>query len=467
MLGTAGDIDAAQAIFRDVDLSRREGEGKLPIDRMPEPLRRAAREWLDEKSSATSRATYSAGFLAMSVWLCGRLGRSDLLLFSALTPELLEEYDEALVRSGVSYALRLRNFDATKSFATWLSRKISTTNINPFIIFRPRRAPKGAKVVEEATRDYVEILSRIPPHIRVDLEAWGSTVSRAKTRTVYLTDCMHMLEAIMRRTGQGYSDRIFSSVDAALIESISSELSATCANTSIERRWAALRSFVKYLASESPTLNFGDVLTAKVSVQRVRQATRIANLDDMLDAIEVAIATGFYDEGWVVHRDRAVLRLIVDCGAKASEISLLDLDHIDDAKRHGNALLIPGRTYRNQLSDETLDAIDRYLSATPRPMFGEPALFITSKDRRLQPTIAQRQLRHLADVSGLDDATTFLGLVADHMVREFRKGIPETVIARRLDLNVAYVAQTLERAGCFEKWGIVSEPAQAPTDTAP
>lgn len=465
MLGTAGDIDAAQAIFRDVDLSRREGEGKLPIDKMPEPLRRAAREWLDEKSSATSRATYSAGFLAVSVWLCGRLGRSDLLLFSALTPELIEEYDEILVRSGVSYALRLRNLDATKSFATWLSRKISTTNINPFIIFRPRRAPKGAKVVEEATRDYVEILSRIPPHIRVDLQAGGRPY-RGRKRVPYSSRiaCTCWKRSCAEQ-GRGYSDRIFASVDAALIESISSELSATCANMSIERRWAALRSFVKYLASQSPTLNFGDMLTAKIRVQRVRQATRVANLDDMLDAIEVAIATGFYKEGWVVDRDRAILRLIVDCGAKASEITLLDLDHVVDAKRHRNAILIPGRTYRNQLPDETMAAVDKYLSATPRPMFSEPALFITSHYRRLQPTIAQRHLRHLADVSGLDEATTFLGLVADHMIREFRKGIPETVIARRLDLNVAYVAETLQRAGCFEKWGITSEPAQAPADS--
>ena len=449
---------AAFSAFADVDMSRREGEPILPIDRMPEPLRKAARKWLDEQVSLDTRRAYLKGLLAMSVWLSGRIGRSDLLMFDELTPELLEQYDQALIRGGSSHSLRTRDYHATKSFVQWLPRYMAMAGINSFAAFRPQKTLKGHKSIEEATRDYQEILSRIPMDMRADLEAWGATVSRAKTRTLYLSDCMAMLEAIMKTTGQGYGRDVFSSVDSDCISAISEALSLTCAPTTIDRRWASTRSFVRYLAGEEPSRDFGEILTFKDAAQKPRQTTKVASLEDVLGALDVAIATGFYKEGWVADRDRAILHVIGDCGAKAIEISKLNVKHFEDARRNGCELLVPGRSYTCKISLSTIQAIEEYLLSTPRLRFSDDALFLSLRDRRIDPAIIQRHIRHLADAAGLDSSITVLGLVADHIVREFQRGIPETVIARRLDINVSSIAETLQRAGCFESWGVHPDP---------
>ena len=124
---------------------------------------------------------------------------------------------------------------------------------------------------------------------------------------------------------------------------------------------------------------------------------------DALDA--VATVADLSDELWVARRDVALLMLLYGCGLRIGEALTLDRRQAPT----GDTLLVSGKGGKQRVVPvlpAVRAAIAAYLAACPHdPGAGGP-LFVGARGARLDPAVAQKQVRRLRALLGLPETAT-------------------------------------------------------------
>lgn len=166
----------------------------------------------------------------------------------------------------------------------------------------------------------------------------------------------------------------------------------------IRTRWRGIRRFVGWLVTEG--IIDHDPL-AGITVDKP-EPPPVPILDDeeltaLLDACK--------GKTFVDLRDAAVIRLLIDCGMRVSELTGIDLADLD---LDGETVSVTGkgsRTRQAYYGSKTGLAIDRYLRARSKHRHAaSPALFLGERGR-FTPDGVRERLKVRADRAGLDPAT--------------------------------------------------------------
>ncbi len=173
------------------------------------------------------------------------------------------------------------------------------------------------------------------------------------------------------------------------------------AAASRSRGLAAVRGFFRFLERRGLAANAAIrlVRTPKVA----RSLPRPLEVGDALAAVDAAGA--LVDEPWLAARDQALLLLLYGCGLRIGEA--LALDRRDAPE--GDVLVVTGKGRKQRLVPVlpvVREAIAAYLAVCPYPLPAEAPLFLGARGARLDPAVAQRQVRRLRVALGLPETAT-------------------------------------------------------------
>ena len=163
-------------------------------------------------------------------------------------------------------------------------------------------------------------------------------------------------------------------------------------------RWRGLRRFTNWLVAE-------DIIRKApldgISVARPDPPTVPVFTDDELAALlDACKGRGFIDL-----RDAAIVRLLMDCGLRVSELTGIDLKDLD---LDGEAVQVTGKGSRVRMAyfaSKTVLALDRYLRTRKGHRHAaDPALFLGERGRLSADGVRDR-MKVIADRAGLDPKT--------------------------------------------------------------
>lgn len=165
----------------------------------------------------------------------------------------------------------------------------------------------------------------------------------------------------------------------------------------IRTRWRGLRRFTSWLLAEGiiDTDPLAGIVIDKPEPPPVPVFT-----DDELTALLGACK----GKRFVDLRDMAVIRLLIDCGLRVSEVTGIDLDHLD---LDGETVTVTGKGSRVRAAyfgAKTGQALDRYIRERAKHRHkSSPALFLGERGR-FTPDGVRERLKVRAAMAGLDPA---------------------------------------------------------------
>jgi integrase/recombinase XerC len=171
--------------------------------------------------------------------------------------------------------------------------------------------------------------------------------------------------------------------------------------TSTARAMATIRSFFRFLDRRG--LAHVPAVHAIRTPRMLRSLPKPLTERDALDA--VATVADLSDEPWVARRDVALLMLLYGCGLRIGEALALGRRQAPT----GDTLLVTGKGGKQRVVPvlpAVREAIAAYLAACPHdPGAGGP-LFLGARGARLDPAVAQKQVRRLRALLALPETAT-------------------------------------------------------------
>jgi len=170
---------------------------------------------------------------------------------------------------------------------------------------------------------------------------------------------------------------------------------------STARALSTVRGFFRFLERQGLAANaaIAHVGTPRVP-KSVPRALSEAEAREAIDAIgDVS------DEPWIAKRDMALLTLLYGGGLRLGEA--LALRHGDAPK--GDSMMITGKGRKQRvvpILPAVRAAIADYLAACPYALSENDPLFVGARGQRLNPGVAQRQMRRLRALLGLPETAT-------------------------------------------------------------
>jgi site-specific recombinase XerD len=166
----------------------------------------------------------------------------------------------------------------------------------------------------------------------------------------------------------------------------------------VRTRWRGLRRFTNWLLAE-------DILRTDPLAGIVIDKPEPPPVPILTDDELVALVGACKGKTFVDRRDEAVIRLLIDCGLRVSELTGIDLEHLDlDAE----SVVVTGKGARLRAAyfgAKTGQALDRYIRERARhPHTSSAALFLGQRGR-FTPDGVRERLKVRADMAGLDPAT--------------------------------------------------------------
>jgi site-specific recombinase XerD len=165
----------------------------------------------------------------------------------------------------------------------------------------------------------------------------------------------------------------------------------------IRTRWRGLRRFVNWLLAEG--ILHEDPLAGIVIDQPEPPPVPILTDDELTALIGACRGTKFADR-----RDEAIIRLLIDCGVRVSEVTGVDLEHLD---LDGESVTVTGKGSRVRpayFGARTGQALDRYLRARREHRHSSSAALFLGERGRFTPDGVRERLKVRADMAGLDPA---------------------------------------------------------------
>jgi site-specific recombinase XerD len=166
-------------------------------------------------------------------------------------------------------------------------------------------------------------------------------------------------------------------------------------DATLRTRWKGLRRFVNWLLAEG--IIHTDPL-AGITVDTPEAPMVPVFTDEELSALlDACRGRGFNDL-----RDTVMIRLLLDCGLRVSELTGIDLKHIDVDT---GTVAVTGKGDRVRAAyfgSKTTLALDRYLRARRAHRHADDPALLLSERGRLTPDGIRQRLKVLAERAGLD-----------------------------------------------------------------
>jgi len=213
------------------------------------------------------------------------------------------------------------------------------------------------------------------------------------------------------------------------------ELWATngAANSTVFRRFSALRSFARFLSLERSYDCSKPLSCCFPPCGRVRREA----IGDQAIEIMLSSSASDCDESWTRARDCAAVHLAASSGLTTAE--LVALDRRDYNERLATVLVrgshLTGRP--GIVSSDAKQWLEHYLREAPFELNPDDPLFVTMRGTRLGARSFQQVFRRLRQSSGISlDAvpTAFRNALAANLVRS---GAAPEVLAKALGIGVA------------------------------
>jgi site-specific recombinase XerC len=163
----------------------------------------------------------------------------------------------------------------------------------------------------------------------------------------------------------------------------------------IRTRWRGLRRFTTWLVAED--ILGTDPLAGIVVDKPEPPPVPILSDEDLTALLGACRGKGFNDL-----RDAAVIRLLMDCGLRVSELTGIDLSHLDLDEETVTVTGKGSRIRQAYFGSKTGLALDRYLRARGGHRHkADPALFLGERGR-FSPDGVRERLKVRAERAGLD-----------------------------------------------------------------
>lgn len=162
-------------------------------------------------------------------------------------------------------------------------------------------------------------------------------------------------------------------------------------------RWRGLRRFTIWLFSEG--IITADPLAGIVVDKPEPPPVPILDDDDLAALVGACRGKGFRER-----RDEAVIRLLIDCGLRVSEVTGIDLGHLD---LDGETVEVTGKGNRRRnayFGAKTSQALDRYLRERAKHRHASSAALFLGERGRFTPDGVRERLKVRAAQAGLDPA---------------------------------------------------------------
>lgn len=178
----------------------------------------------------------------------------------------------------------------------------------------------------------------------------------------------------------------------------------TYAPSSIARKIAAIKSFCVFLANEGIVDRDPAVKLSAPRVERFApRAMTLLEVERLLEAPSLRVDANRPE----AVRDSAMLTVMYSTGMRVSELIALDIDDVDTALALVQCSGRGGRERRIPLSSEACNALGDYVESARRALnpFGESALFLNHRGRRLTRQGFWLILKNYANSTGITDIT--------------------------------------------------------------
>ncbi|MEE9544529.1 MAG: tyrosine recombinase XerC [Rhodospirillales bacterium] len=173
------------------------------------------------------------------------------------------------------------------------------------------------------------------------------------------------------------------------------------ARTSTARAMSCLRGFFRFLDHNGIAHNaaLGAVRTPKTP----QSLPKALSEEEALEALgAIGDLSG---EPWIGKRDTALVTMLYGCGLRIGEALALNRGQAPK----GETMVVTGKGGKQRLVPVlpiVAAAIDNYLAACPHALGGDGPLFVGARGKRLNPGVAQRQMRRLRAPLGLAETAT-------------------------------------------------------------
>ncbi|MGV0795639.1 tyrosine-type recombinase/integrase [Mycolicibacterium elephantis] len=163
-------------------------------------------------------------------------------------------------------------------------------------------------------------------------------------------------------------------------------------------RWRGLRRFVNWLIAEDI---IGSDPLAGIAIEKPEPPP----VPVLTDAELAALIGACRGKSFKDRRDEAIIRLLIDCGMRVSELTGIDLDQLD---LDGESVMVTGKGSRVRpayFGAKAGQALDRYIRERSKHRHsGDPALFLGERGR-FTPDGVRERLKVRAGMAGLDPRT--------------------------------------------------------------
>lgn len=238
----------------------------------------------------------------------------------------------------------------------------------------------------------------------IEFCAWLGTERRAGSKTVetYARDIRAFSAFIAGHTGDVVSPKTLGQLQAADFRAFLAQAAkAGDINATRARKLSALRTFFRFLHKR-----YQVDATALQMIARPRTKHPLPKALTPNDALTLAQDIGeTTDTAPEQARDTALVMMLYGAGLRISEALALN---ISDLPAADNALRVTGKGNKQRLVPllpAVRSAIAAWLKLHPNPQHDAP-LFTGVRGERLNPGVAQRNIRRFRHVNGLPDHTT-------------------------------------------------------------
>ena len=175
--------------------------------------------------------------------------------------------------------------------------------------------------------------------------------------------------------------------------------------SSTARSMSALKNFFGYLDLHGLTRN--SVLSAVKTPPIPKPLPRALSIDDTINTINTIESVSKIK--WIGKRDKALITTLYGAGLRLGEALALNQGSLPTTKGSHNMVTVLGKGNRQRLIPflpKISEFIDNYLDDCPFPRRENAPLFYGARGKRLNPAVAQRQMRKARMLLNLPETST-------------------------------------------------------------
>lgn len=235
------------------------------------------------------------------------------------------------------------------------------------------------------------------PAMKALLDSWELSLEAENKSVRTIENYREGLELFLRWLGEQHGHLPPEEVTPALCRAWLKDLMETRKPSTARTRWAAMRQFWAWCATEGE-IDSNPMLEVKPPVVPEKPVAMLS-VDELKAVIAVCGGPKMVDK-----RDEALILLYCDTGARRSEIANAELDDLD---LRGRTLKVMGKGRRERLlpfGARTARALDRYLRMRSRQRYAESRwLWLSGKDgRQMTSHAVQLMLRRRGAAAGVE-----------------------------------------------------------------